>query len=255
MVAYLGNGEVIGELALLTGSPRSATVRSPEHAVLFAVDKAVFLDLMDVLPAFSRNLSRGARRASRGDDAQGATRLRQAAAGQPALLRPRDRDPDADRLAADRSPGRRAGQAQAGRALLLPGQHRTRPLPPPDRRRRRVPAVPEHDRGRLLVHRPRGERGGGADRDLDARDLAAHGIGADAGRAADAEGAAAARRPRVPAEGAPARVGGGRVDRARRLGLVAAQEGRDARRPAARRCRARPTRSTARSRPSWNPAR
>jgi CRP-like cAMP-binding protein len=56
VVAYLGTGEVIGELALITGSPRSATVRSPEHAVLFAVDKAVFLDLMDVLPAFSRNL-------------------------------------------------------------------------------------------------------------------------------------------------------------------------------------------------------
>jgi CRP/FNR family cyclic AMP-dependent transcriptional regulator len=55
-VAYLGAGEVIGELALLTGSPRTATVRSPEHAVVFAVDKAVFLDLMDVLPAFSRNL-------------------------------------------------------------------------------------------------------------------------------------------------------------------------------------------------------
>jgi CRP-like cAMP-binding protein len=56
VVAYLGTGEVIGELALLTGSPRSATVRSPEHAELFAVDKAVFLDLMDVLPAFARNL-------------------------------------------------------------------------------------------------------------------------------------------------------------------------------------------------------
>jgi CRP-like cAMP-binding protein len=56
VVAYLGTGEVIGELALLTGSPRSATVRSPERAVLFAVDKAVFFDLMDILPAFSRNL-------------------------------------------------------------------------------------------------------------------------------------------------------------------------------------------------------
>src|SRR5512145_751555 len=56
VVAYVGKGEVIGELALLTGSPRTATVRSPEHAVLFAVDKAVFLDLMDILPAFSRNL-------------------------------------------------------------------------------------------------------------------------------------------------------------------------------------------------------
>jgi CRP-like cAMP-binding protein len=56
VVAYLGTGEVIGELALLTGSPRSATVRSPERAEVFAVDKSVFLDLMDLLPAFSRNL-------------------------------------------------------------------------------------------------------------------------------------------------------------------------------------------------------
>jgi CRP-like cAMP-binding protein len=55
-VAYLGTGEVLGELALLTGSPRSATVRSPEHAEVFAVDRAVFVDLMDTLPAFSRNL-------------------------------------------------------------------------------------------------------------------------------------------------------------------------------------------------------
>ena len=50
-VAYLGPGEVLGELALLTGSPRSATVRSPESAVLFTLEKAVFLDLMTSLPA------------------------------------------------------------------------------------------------------------------------------------------------------------------------------------------------------------
>ena len=55
-IAYLGTGEVLGELALLTGSTRSATVRSPEHAELFALDRAVFIDLMDSLPAFSRNL-------------------------------------------------------------------------------------------------------------------------------------------------------------------------------------------------------
>lgn len=55
-VAFLGPGEVLGELALLTGSPRSATVRSPEHAELFTVEKAVFLDLMGSLPAFARNL-------------------------------------------------------------------------------------------------------------------------------------------------------------------------------------------------------
>lgn len=55
-IAYLGLGEVLGELALLTGSPRSASVRSPQHAELFTVEKPVFLDLMDTLPAFSRNL-------------------------------------------------------------------------------------------------------------------------------------------------------------------------------------------------------
>ena len=55
-VAYLGPGEVLGELALLTGSPRSASVRAPERAELFTVDKAVFLDFMKTLPAFARNL-------------------------------------------------------------------------------------------------------------------------------------------------------------------------------------------------------
>src|SRR6059036_814539 len=55
-VAYLGKGEVLGELALLTGSPRSATARSPERAELFTLEKAIFLDLMKSLPAFSRNL-------------------------------------------------------------------------------------------------------------------------------------------------------------------------------------------------------
>ena len=55
-VAYLGPGEVLGELALLTGSPRSATIRSPEHAELFTLDKELFLDLMETLPTFTRSL-------------------------------------------------------------------------------------------------------------------------------------------------------------------------------------------------------
>jgi CRP/FNR family transcriptional regulator, cyclic AMP receptor protein len=55
-VAYLGPGEVLGELALLTGSPRTATVRSPEHAVLLEIERAVFNDLMLTLPAFARGL-------------------------------------------------------------------------------------------------------------------------------------------------------------------------------------------------------
>jgi CRP-like cAMP-binding protein len=55
-LAYLGPGEVLGELALLTGSPRSASVRSPEHAEIFTVEKSVFIDLMETLPTFARNL-------------------------------------------------------------------------------------------------------------------------------------------------------------------------------------------------------
>ena len=55
-IAYLGTGEVLGELALLTGSPRSATARCPQGAELFAVEKSVFLDLMGQLPTFARNL-------------------------------------------------------------------------------------------------------------------------------------------------------------------------------------------------------
>lgn len=55
-VAYLGPGEVLGELALLTGSPRTATVRSPEHAELFMLEKPVFHELMDTLPALPRNM-------------------------------------------------------------------------------------------------------------------------------------------------------------------------------------------------------
>jgi CRP/FNR family cyclic AMP-dependent transcriptional regulator len=55
--AYFGIGEVLGEIALLTGSPRTATARSPERAELFTLDRAVFIDLMDTLPTFSKNLS------------------------------------------------------------------------------------------------------------------------------------------------------------------------------------------------------
>ncbi|HET8644302.1 MAG TPA: cyclic nucleotide-binding domain-containing protein, partial [Vicinamibacteria bacterium] len=55
-VAYLGEGDVLGEVALLTGSPRSATARAPERAEVFTLDKAVFADLMQTLPTFARDL-------------------------------------------------------------------------------------------------------------------------------------------------------------------------------------------------------
>ncbi|MBK5254733.1 MAG: cyclic nucleotide-binding domain-containing protein [Vicinamibacteria bacterium] len=55
-VAFLGVGEVVGELALLTGSPRSATIKCPENAELFRLDKAVFDDLMASLPGMARSM-------------------------------------------------------------------------------------------------------------------------------------------------------------------------------------------------------
>lgn len=55
-LAYLGAGEVVGELALLTGSPRSATVRCPERATVLSLEKSVFIDLMQTLPVFTRDL-------------------------------------------------------------------------------------------------------------------------------------------------------------------------------------------------------
>src|SRR5512139_1905578 len=55
-VAYLGEGEVLGELALLTGSPRSATARAPERAEVLTLEKSVFLDLMATLPRFAQDL-------------------------------------------------------------------------------------------------------------------------------------------------------------------------------------------------------
>lgn len=55
-VAYLGMGDVLGELALLTGSRRSATARAPERAEVLALDKAVFQDLMATLPRFAQDL-------------------------------------------------------------------------------------------------------------------------------------------------------------------------------------------------------
>lgn len=55
-VAFLGVGEVVGELALLTGSPRSATIRCPENAELFRLDNAVFDDLMASLPGMARSM-------------------------------------------------------------------------------------------------------------------------------------------------------------------------------------------------------
>lgn len=45
-LAYLGRGECLGELAILTDSPRHADVRVPEQAELIVISKNLFQDLM-----------------------------------------------------------------------------------------------------------------------------------------------------------------------------------------------------------------
>ena len=184
---------------------------------------------------------RGAREAARGHDAQGAARLGQAAPGQPEVLRPRDGDPDADRLAPD---GRcwwsqAASKHKLAEIFFFKGNIA----------RAKVRHLSGDDAVFQLFQAPlegefsftgRTVRGGrGPERHHDARDLAADGVGAAAGRAAAAAGAAAGPRARLPPEGGAARVGRGGDRRAGGGGLVAAQEGRDPDGPAARRARAR----------------
>jgi CRP-like cAMP-binding protein len=56
VLAYLGTGECIGEVALLTGSPRTATARVPERAELMMIAKDVFDDLIMNFPILLRQL-------------------------------------------------------------------------------------------------------------------------------------------------------------------------------------------------------
>jgi CRP-like cAMP-binding protein len=56
VLAYLGTGECIGEVALLTGSPRTATARVPERAELMILTKDVFDDLIMNFPILLRQL-------------------------------------------------------------------------------------------------------------------------------------------------------------------------------------------------------
>jgi CRP-like cAMP-binding protein len=55
-LAYLGRGECLGELALLTSSPRHADVKVPEQAELLVIDQDLFDDLMITHPGFGRQL-------------------------------------------------------------------------------------------------------------------------------------------------------------------------------------------------------
>jgi len=56
-LAYLGRGDSFGEMALLTGSERSADVRVPQQAELLVIDGELFDDLMTNHPGFASQLA------------------------------------------------------------------------------------------------------------------------------------------------------------------------------------------------------
>lgn len=56
-LAYLGRGECFGDLALLTGSSRTADIRVPQQAELLVIDRALFQDLMTNHPGFASQLA------------------------------------------------------------------------------------------------------------------------------------------------------------------------------------------------------
>ena len=68
----LGPGSFFGEMALLDGGPRSATVRAHTDMQLLVLDSRSFSDLLDDVPAVRRNVMRGM-----------ADRLRHAERGKP----------------------------------------------------------------------------------------------------------------------------------------------------------------------------
>jgi NTE family protein len=58
IIRELGRGDAVGELALLTASPRSATVRAARDSDLMTIGRADFDRLLDESPAMSRALNR-----------------------------------------------------------------------------------------------------------------------------------------------------------------------------------------------------
>ena len=53
VVAYLGEGDTIGEMAITTGSPRGSIARIPQAAEVYKLPKPAFKALMREIPAFS----------------------------------------------------------------------------------------------------------------------------------------------------------------------------------------------------------
>ncbi len=56
VVAYLGEGDTIGEMSITTGTPRGSLARIPQMAEVFKLPKSSFDALMQEIPEFSSNL-------------------------------------------------------------------------------------------------------------------------------------------------------------------------------------------------------
>jgi len=56
VVAYLGEGDTIGEMAITTGTPRGSLARIPQMADVFKLSRSSFETLMQQIPEFSASL-------------------------------------------------------------------------------------------------------------------------------------------------------------------------------------------------------
>jgi CRP-like cAMP-binding protein len=57
IVAYLGERETLGEMSILTGSPRGSLARVPEKAELLAVTRTAFIGLLEEIPLLAIQLA------------------------------------------------------------------------------------------------------------------------------------------------------------------------------------------------------
>jgi CRP-like cAMP-binding protein len=56
VVAYLGEGDPIGEMAIMTGSSRASLARVPQRAEILKIEKRTFMDLLNEIPELSMSL-------------------------------------------------------------------------------------------------------------------------------------------------------------------------------------------------------